>query len=597
MKNAGKCTRFLVLFLLTGLLVLSLFMVLPHDVAAQDSDNDGVPDLKENDLASTYAPCMHFASGELFLPTNLSYHIDNSVLKLKLDGNNSLLIDASPTITSIANYTTGPYFLDNKLGGFQEIKDDYTSKMASLGYIVYARVTSDAGNFIVQYWFFYAYNNAALNQHEGDWEMIEIILDATETPTYAVYSQHFAGERASWNDVEKIDQTHPRVYAGLGSHANYFRPYQGKIGLENDVLGTAITLQPTDPDYKIVLLGEMGAGNHPALQDWMEYGGRWGDWANLADTWRGAAGPKGPGHEENYDKWFSPTSWGMGLLLVDSTWFMLCWVMFYFLYIFITILAAVTIFKVWRIWRRKKQGKLGLKVALRTNARIGIVLGIVGIAIYAVAVFLPWYVVKGNIQTPLIQTLGETDLLVLDGVNGLQVNMLDGTRGATQLFSIAIPLGIILFSSVVLGLLDMVGFEKVKSLSTKQIISGITSLIPVILLIVFVAELASLIPMFASAMGGGVAMPPQLNDVSARISSSPINGAYSSTIDTAGSLNVWWGLGIGSYLFIVAAAVKIAAGIILRKTAPKPVAPPPTVAPTPAQPPTPPPPPPPPPTA
>jgi len=374
MENGSKCTKFFVLLMLTGLLTFSLFMVFPHDVAAQDSDNDGVPDLTENDLALKYRPCMHFASGELFFPTNVSYHIDNSVLKLKLDGNNSLLIDPSPTIASIASYPTETYFLDNKLGGFQEIKDDYALKMSSLGYIIYARVTADAGNFIVQYWFFYAYNNAALNKHEGDWEMIEIILDATETPTYAVYSQHFTGEKAFWNDVEKLDQTHPRVYAGLGSHADYFRPYQGKIGLENDVLGTEVTLLPTE--LQIVLLGERGAGNHPASQDWLEYGGRWGEWVNLADTWRGAAGPKGPGHDENSEKWFSPTSWGMSLFLVNSTWFMLCWFMFYFLYIFITILAAVTIFKVWRIWKRKKQGKLGFKAALRTNARIGIVLGI-----------------------------------------------------------------------------------------------------------------------------------------------------------------------------------------------------------------------------
>jgi len=591
MKKAGKSTRFLVLLLLTGLLTLSLFMVLPHDVAAQDSDNDGVPDLKENDLASMYAPCMHFASGEFFFPTTVSYHVDNSVLKLKLDGGDNV-IDNSPTIASIANYPTGDYFLDNKLGGFQEIANDYTSKKISLGYIIYARVTKDDNNIIVQYWFFYAYNNAALNMHEGDWEMIEIILDATETPTFAVYSQHFAGEKALWSDVEKLDQTHPRIYAGLGSHANYFRPYQGKIGLENDVLGTAITLQPID--FQIVLLGERGAGNHPASQDWLEYGGRWGGWVNMADTWRGTAGPKGPGQGENYDKWFSPTSWGMGLFLVNSTWFMLSWIMFYFLYIFLAILVAVTVFKVWRIWKRKKQGKLGFKAAMRTNARIGIILGIVGIAIYAVAIFLPWYVVRGNIQTGEIQTPGETNLLVLDGVNGLQVNMLDGKTGLTQLFGLTIPLGIILFSSVLLGLLDLVGFEKVKSLSTKQILSAISSLIPVILLIIFVAELAALIPMFASAMGGGVTMPPQLNDISARISSSPINGAYSGTIDTTGSLNVWWGLGIGSYLFIVAAAVKIAAGIVLRKTAPKPVAPPPAPAPTPVLPPPPPPPPPPP---
>ena len=49
-------------------------------VAAQDVDNDGIPDSKEKQLASKYEPYLHFAAGEKFFPTDANYHIINSDL-------------------------------------------------------------------------------------------------------------------------------------------------------------------------------------------------------------------------------------------------------------------------------------------------------------------------------------------------------------------------------------------------------------------------------------------------------------------------------------------------------------------------------------
>ncbi len=550
---------FFSLIFLTGLLIFSSSQGV---VAQDDLDNDGLLDLKESQLASMYAPYLHFAAGEKFFPTNISYHIDNSVLYLKSDDTNELE-DSSPTIASISNYSAGDYFLDNTLGAFEEIAEDYEQKKENLGYVVYARVTRTAESFVVQYWFFYAFNPGTLNQHQGDWEMIEIVLDSTETPLYAVYSQHFTGERASWNDVGKVDETHPRVYVALGSHANYFRPYQGKLGLENDVVGNAFTLEPDD--LQIVLLGEKGTGNHPPSQDWLEYGGRWGNWAKLADISLGAAGPRGPGHGENEEKWSNPVSWGSETFLVNQTWFTLSWIAFYFLYIFAGIIAALAAFKIWRIIKRKKQGKLNLIKILRSKGGVGVVLGIVGIALYLVALLLPWYLVGGNVQTIALETVGETDLVLIDGVNGLRVNTLQSDQGMAQLFGFGIPFAIILLSSVVLNVLDLIGVEKAKSLSRTYIISGITSLIPVIIILVFITQLAALITPFANAMAGGATIPPQIDEMAKRMSSSPIMGEYSGTLDSYGSLSISWGLAIGSYLFIAAAITKIVAGIITRK--------------------------------
>jgi len=559
LKHMRKYVWFFSLIFFTGLLIFSS----SQGVAAQDDlDNDGLLDSKESQLALMYAPYLHFAAGEKFFPTDVNYHIDNSVLYLKSDDADAL-IDSSPTIANISLYQTGDYFLKNTLGAFEEIAEDYEQKKEILGYTVYARVTKKAEYFVVQYWFFYAFNPGTLNQHQGDWEMIEIILDSTERPLYAVYSQHFAGERASWNNVEKADETHPRVYVALGSHANYFRPYQGKLGLESDILGNAFTLELDD--LQIALLGEKGAGNHPPSQDWLEYGGRWGNWAKLVDVSLGAAGPRGPGNGENEEKWSNPVSWGSDIFLVNQTWFILSWIAFYFLYIFTGIIAALAAVKVWRIVRRKKQGKLNLMKILRSKGSVGVVLGIVGIVLYLVAILLPWYVVRGNVQTTMLETVGETDLVLIDGVNGLRVNTLQSDQGLAQLFGLGIPFGIILLSSVVLNVLDLIGVEKAKSLSRTYIISGITSLIPVIIILVFIIQLAGLITPFANAMGGGATIPPQIDEMAKRMSSSPIIGEYSGTLDSYGNLYISWGLGIGSYLFIAAAITKIAAGIITRK--------------------------------
>ncbi len=555
-KHWSKCSWLIPLFLL-GLFIFSSYPVV---MAQEDTDNDGLSDLKESQLASMYFPYLSFAAGERFFPTDVSYHIENSVLYLKSDDAN-LLIDSSPTITSVSLHQLGDYFLNNTLGAFEEIAEDYEQKKENLGYTVYARVTRNAEYLIVQYWFFYPFNPGALNHHQGDWEMIQVILDSTETPLYAVYSQHLSGERAAWKDVERMDETHPRVYVALGSHANYFRSYQGKLGLENDVLGNAFTLRPND--VNMVLLGERESGNHPSSQDWMEYGGRWGNWARLVDASLGAAGPRGMGHGENEEKWFNPVSWGGGVFLVDQNWFNMSLLTFYSIYIFVGIIVAITLFKVWRIVKRKRRGKLNIMKILRSKEGIGVALGIAGIVLYLLALLMPWYMVRGDAQTTVLETVGKTDLVLIDGVNGLRINTLQSDQGLAQLFGLGIPFSVILLSSVVFNLLDLIGVEKAKSLSRSYFVSGITSLIPVIIILVFITQLAGLITPFAKTMGGGT-VPPQISEMASRMSSSPIAGEYSSTLDSQGYIYISWGLAIGSYLFIAAAITKVVAGIIVR---------------------------------
>jgi len=550
--------------LFSVLLIVGLLLSSPiASVAAQDVDNDGIPDSKEKQLALKYEPYLHFAAGEKFFPTDANYHIINSELyEKKLDDSNEL-IERFPDVATIAQYTTENYFLNNTLGGYKEIAEDYKQNRESFGDKIYAHVTSEAGYIVVQYWFFYAFNPGTLNQHQGDWEMIEIVLDSTETPQYAVYSQHHAGEMADWKDVEKVDETHPRVYVALGSHASYFRSYQGKLGTESDIVGNAYTLKPED--LEIVYLREKGTGKHPSSQDWLDFGGKWGNWAKLADAYMGAAGPSGPGQNENAEKWLNPVSWGSDKFQVNQTWFTASLIVFYFIYMFAAIIGIRAAYKIWKIVKRKREGKLNIMKILRSKAAVGVILGIVGIAVYFVGLFLPWYVVTGNIETTMLETAGTTELVLIDGVNGLRINMLQGDQGLTTMFGLGIPFSILFLSSVVLNALDIIGVEKPKSLSRTYIISGIMSLIPIIIIIIFIVSLSGLITQFAGFMGGGEQMPLQVTDMASEMSSSPLMGKFTDTINSHGTLTIIWGLAMGSYLFIAAAAIKIAAGIITRQ--------------------------------
>lgn len=110
----------------------------------------------------------------------------------------------------------------------------------------YGRVVRRNNWTVLQYWFFYCYNNwrsgfGGVNDHESDWEMISIYLyeaDAQLIPEWVAYASHdFHGDdlRRRWDDAGQLDldQGHPVVYAGAGSHASYFRKgeYQAEVDL------------------------------------------------------------------------------------------------------------------------------------------------------------------------------------------------------------------------------------------------------------------------------------------------------------------------------------------------------------------------------
>jgi hypothetical protein len=169
----------------------------------------------------------------------------------------------------------------------------------------------------------------------------------------------------------------------------------------------------------------------------------------------------------------------------------------------------------------------------------------------------------------------------IDGISGMQINLFlgtggDSTSGYASLFFMQIPFAIIIGVGLVFLALDVIGVKSGKSIGTKFILGAITSLLPFILIFVFIMEMPAFLP-WASGLVPGQAIPAQVSDMVRTMASNPMYGTTSQQFDVVGLTTVSWGFGIGAYLFLVAAVVRIVAGFMMR-SAPelqeKPVMPP-----------------------
>lgn len=113
-------------------------------------------------------------------------------------------------------------------------------------YVYYGRVIRGGGYIALHYMFFYAMNDwrstfYGVNDHEADWEQAYVYLadgaEGEETPLWVAGSAHdYTGDdlRRRWDDPEiTIEDGHPVLYPGGGSHAHYFEAgeYLTPVGL------------------------------------------------------------------------------------------------------------------------------------------------------------------------------------------------------------------------------------------------------------------------------------------------------------------------------------------------------------------------------
>lgn len=287
-------------------------------------------------LAERYAPVLYFHPHELFRPQPVEVLLNVARLRQVRRTGTDLIVLPTVSPTALAGYQDPAYYLDVWLGN--DGASDYRNYSALRAYyqdhvrplaggpasVTYAHVITDEANrhITIQYWFFYFYNDW-FNKHEGDWEMIQVILDTAAAPQWAVYTQHRDGTRRPWAATEVEQGTHPVVYVALGSHANYFRgnevyPHAKIVGSTMvaimDRTGREGRVQP-----QVILLPTVGQANPTspaaASMPWLQYGGGWGERATAADF----SGPVGPGQKGL--QWDQPYAWGMAQPLDADTWY------------------------------------------------------------------------------------------------------------------------------------------------------------------------------------------------------------------------------------------------------------------------------------
>jgi len=202
---------------------------------------------------------------------------------------------------------------------------------------------------LIQYWVFYNYDSLrtrVINQwHQSDWEQVSVLVHrrgSTVQPVEVAFSEHCYGAHLP-PDLVRWAGTHPIVYVGRGSHANYPRPVsvpvrqlRCSLGLTPRYLGVAgLFFSPAIDGSRIEIplaylvgLHDTADGYRPAPGPlklvWLDstpavnsFKGHWGLDNNLS-PWslvrlRSSAGPDAP---QNQGAWKTPVS----SMLCNGTW-------------------------------------------------------------------------------------------------------------------------------------------------------------------------------------------------------------------------------------------------------------------------------------
>jgi len=254
-------------------------------------------------LLAKYQPVTRFADGEQFTPTAVEEFVADANLE-RLEAGGFVVADATPDASSLPTSATTVWRLNQRtcsplqpIGGL----DCYGAALSGdEPSIVYGRVARLDDRVVLQYWYFY-YDDVYSYQvpptdfiwqaHEGDWEVVNVVLSEDEQPLFVGYSQHCTGQRRTWAAAPRFQGHHPIVYVALGSHANYPDPsshaiapsclpdqaislfQQSGLPLPIDRTGSASQAGPAAAGGPTTRIRRI-TGQTPA---WVGYPGAWGE--------------------------------------------------------------------------------------------------------------------------------------------------------------------------------------------------------------------------------------------------------------------------------------------------------------------------------
>ena len=267
-------------------------------------------------IAKIYAPVLLRDQGEKFKPVAIDAMLDHAALYQENpdNQNKSRLIQFQGVVTEadLRLHDGHDVYLD-LFAGFSSTNEDEWDKVKEFyPETVYARVFTHGPQLVVQYWFFYVYNNGPggglgiplglYDDHEGDWEGIQLVFSEANTsrllnakgnlevpplPAWLGYASHNHGDlrlprETTWRNPHGT-WTAPVVYVAEGSHASYAYKVVVDEVLDFDV--SDFGLRRPDKDWDIA------RGDHPTPlvegstyqlqlirgdEQWLSWTGRWG---------------------------------------------------------------------------------------------------------------------------------------------------------------------------------------------------------------------------------------------------------------------------------------------------------------------------------
>ena len=277
-----------------ALLAAAMALVAPALARADDGE------LSPTQLLAQYQPVTVLDRAERFRPSAVEPFIAGSVLE-RQTADGWATVDVSPEAESLPVHDDALRLnvpTCTNAAGVASLA--CYAGMATGPSVVYGRYRVEHGTTVLQYWYFYPEdfwslfyppNDFIWQAHEGDWEVVTVVLDENRVPQEAAYSRHCNGIHRSWDAVPKwAGTTHPIVYVAIGSHANELARGVQRIDLScypKDVhdFFDANHIVPLDFDLGGVVYGPAGLGVpetelslvHENAPRWLRFEGTWGE--------------------------------------------------------------------------------------------------------------------------------------------------------------------------------------------------------------------------------------------------------------------------------------------------------------------------------
>lgn len=315
-------------------------------------------EISAGELAKTYVPVVRMHRDEFYHPIPVEVTLDRA----SFDIGNTHTLESAPTGFHL--YQSPQLEAELNLPGetTNALRQSYPQAGAGPDSVLYYTVTalgdrssepeSPADHVAIQYYMhFYADEWGVFtpygHRHEGDWEMLQILLDENLNPYHVTATQQWqlaqdkqatGGAGKAWANIERMAGTHPVIYAGIGGHSLYFEPAMHKFGDAQEAHdGLGAWLLPEDDenqsmvatDYPLVFpmyLSALPRLGEPGEPEWLRFAGRWGqsgfpaavDDQPTAHTRSGPPGPVflgtalSPDAEEGvYSVWSDPYAWAI----------------------------------------------------------------------------------------------------------------------------------------------------------------------------------------------------------------------------------------------------------------------------------------------